>query len=114
MKPKNRKTETSSLERGSRQAGKKAKKTARRGLDEVDERERLDGLHLLVAHVHHVRDLGLLGGPLEHLLLCSRRGDRTGIGTVGGGGSNEGCGGGFREREQHKLDFRLCKLVYNK
>lgn len=47
-------------------------------LDEVDEGERLDGLHLLVAHVHKVCSLGLLGGPLEDLLLCSRRGTRRG------------------------------------
>lgn len=55
------------------QAGRKEARTARKGLDEVDEGERLDGLHLLVAHVHQVRNLGLLGGPLEHLLLCSRQ-----------------------------------------
>ena len=40
-------------------------------LDKVDEGQRLDGLHDLVAHLHHVRLLGLRRRPLQHLLLCN-------------------------------------------
>ena len=37
--------------------------------DKVDEGQRLDSLHIMVAHGHHVRSLGLRRRPLQHLFL---------------------------------------------